>query len=349
MPRVLERVDLGRWATGWDDLVLRQPVPSPFQRTWWLDAVGDHDVPTTWLLVTDGEQLLGGLAVGVRRRGPTQRFGAPGPTVLCPDHLDVLVEPGREHAVAAALADWFGGSGQRLLDLRGAVADSLLARALGARHEPHDEAPYDVVEAGGDWLATRSSSFRRNVRRGRNRLEAAGFTHRRLGPDDVRTGLAELRRLHEDRPGREALLAELPRLTAAVAAGAARDEARVDLLAGPGGAVAATVSFVVAGRICLYQVARSTAREHGSAGTVLLADVVQDAVAGGCHEVDLLRGAEDYKGSFADRSRPLERVRVAHGAWASAQLAGEDAARWLRARARDGVSATRRSPDGRDA
>ncbi|WP_395657762.1 GNAT family N-acetyltransferase [Nocardioides sp.] len=338
-----QRPGLGPWRERWDELVLRQPLPSPFQRSWWLEAAAPER--TTYLLVTDGEQLVGGLALGVRGSGPATRLTAPGPTVLCPDHLDVLVEPGREAVVGAVVADWFGRPGQRLLDVRGTVASSLLSRAVGGTHAPHDEAPYDVVEPGSDWLAGRSSGFRRNVRRGRTRLESEGYTHRRAEPDRVGAGLAELRRLHEGRPGRGELLAELPRLTRAVEAGARRGEARVDLLTGDRGTIGVVVAFEVAGRLSLYQVARSTEREHGSAGTVLLAAVVEDAVAGGCHEVDLLRGAEDYKGSFADRTRPLERVRAAHGGWATARLAAEDAAR----RAKRTVSARLRSRAGSDA
>jgi len=340
--RAEQRPDLGPWRERWDELVLRQPLPSPFQRSWWLEAVADG---TTYVLVTAGDQLLGGLALGQRRLGGTTRLTAPGPAVLCPDHLDVLADPGREPEVVAALAGWFGRPGQRLLDVRGCVASPLLGRAVGGTHVLHDEAPYDVVEPGSDWLAGRSSSFRRNVRRGRRRLEAEGYARRRVEPPQVEDGLAELRRLHEERPGRAALLAELPRLARAVAAGAASGEARVDLLTGARGTVAAVLAFEVAGRLSLYQVARSTAREHASAGTVLLADVVEDAVASGCHEVDLLRGAEDYKGSFADLSRPLVRVRAAHGGWAGTQLVVEEAAR----RARRRVSGRLRSRGGSDA
>ena len=77
------------------------------------------------------------------------------------------------------------------------------------------------------------------------------------------------------------------------------------MLSGERGTIAVTIAFELGGRLNLYQVARSTAREHANAGTVLLAAVAQDAIAHGCHEVDLMRGAEDYKGSFVDLSRPL--------------------------------------------
>ena len=64
-----------------------------------------------------------------------------------------------------------------------------------------------------------------------------------------------------------------------------------------------SLAFVVAGRLSLYQVARSLDGAHDGAGNVLLVAVIEDAVADGCHEVDLLRGGEGYKSSFADGTR----------------------------------------------
>ncbi|HEU5038706.1 MAG TPA: GNAT family N-acetyltransferase [Nocardioides sp.] len=326
------RPELGPWRKHWDDLVLRQPLPSPFQRSWWLEALIPSGV--VHALVTDGDRLLGGLALGSATRAGVTRLTAPGPPVLCPDHLDVLAEPGHEPAVVQALGRWFRSPGQRQVDVRGAVAGGLLAQVVGGTHHQHDEAPYDELEPGADWLAARSSGFRRSVRRGRKRLDEAGYEHRRLPADEVGRGLEELRLLHERREDRGPLLDALPVLARAVTAGAARGEARVDVLASAHDTAAVVVSFVVGGRLSLYQVARSTAPEHGSAGTALLAAVVEDAAAAGCREVDMLRGSEDYKTSFVDRTRALERVRGAHGGWAATLLRAEDGARRVSARLR---------------
>lgn len=321
--------DLGRWSDAWDALVERQPLPSPFQRSWWLEAVAPDD--TTYALVVSGERLLGGLALGRRRLG---WYGAPGPVVLCPDHLDALAEPGAEATVVAALSGWLA-QGPRLLDVRGLVPGSLLERATGVAAEPADRAPYQPLD--GTYLDGRSASFRRNVRRGARRLEELGLTHRRVGPDEVPAALADFRALHDARGDRGALLSELDRLESAVVAGARRGEARVDVLGGER-TVAVTIGFEVAGRLSLYQVARSTEREHGSAGTVLLASVIEDAARAGCHEVDLLRGDEGYKSSFADHERGVGRLRAARGRRATARLRAEDVART--------VSATLRSRAG---
>jgi CelD/BcsL family acetyltransferase involved in cellulose biosynthesis len=85
------------------------------------------------------------------------------------------------------------------------------------------------------------------------------------------------------------------------------------VLASPAEVVAVSLAFTADRRLSLYQVARSTDREHGSAATVLLHRVIADAVEAGLVELDLLRGAEEYKSSFADAARPVLRLRVGHG------------------------------------
>jgi len=48
-----------------------------------------------------------------------------------------------------------------------------------------------------------------------------------------------------------------------------------------------------------------------SPGTVLILHGIETAVAEGCHVYDFLRGAEEYKFHFADRSKPITDVRLA--------------------------------------
>jgi CelD/BcsL family acetyltransferase involved in cellulose biosynthesis len=324
---VEERRDLGPWREQWDGLVARQALPSPFQRSWWLETVS---LPgTRFALVLDDDRLVGGAALGWRGRAPG-RLVAPGPAVLCPDHLDALAEPGAEELVIAALRGWFVRSAT-FVDVRGIVPGGLLEQVTGVAATTVDQAPYQSLD--GAYLAGRSASFRRNVRRGGRRLDDLGLAHERVAAEDLTTALARFWALHAQREDRGALLGEARRLDAAVLAGAARDEVRIDVVGPVDRAVAVSIGFLVAGRLSLYQVARSTAREHGSAGTVLLASVIEDAAASGCREVDLLRGEEDYKSSFADRSRPIGRLRAARGA-AVARLRAEDAARRVSARLR---------------
>lgn len=335
---VVSRTRLEHHRGAWDSLGARQRVPSPFQRSWWLAGVAPHD--TTYALVLDGDELLGGLALSPRRVVGVRRYAAPGPAVLCPDHLDLMAAPGAEEAVARVIGEWFDRSGQRVLDLRGVADDSLLARALGTAPEGLDVAPYQSLPIAPEiYLAGRSANFRRSVRRAAKSLASKGFEHRRVALTDLPDAFTAFLALHEGREGRGPLLAQIPALTRALSAGVTAGEARVDVLAAGSDIVAVALAFVVSGRLSLYQVARSLDRAHDGAGNVLLVAVIEDAVAAGCHEVDLLRGGEGYKSSFADQTRVVGRLRTAHGGAARAQLAAEDAARSVRS----GLSARLRS------
>jgi CelD/BcsL family acetyltransferase involved in cellulose biosynthesis len=327
------RPRLEHYRDPWDSLVACQPIPSPFQRSWWIEAVAPRG--TTYALVLDGDRLLGGLALREGRVAGVRRYAAPGPAVLCPDHLDLLAAPSAEDVVADVIGEWFARPGQRILDLRGVADDSLLARALGAVPQRLDVAPYQSLPLSPEtYLAGRSSNFRRSVRRAAKTLASNGIEHRRVQPADLPEAFSAFSSLHEGREGRGPLLAEMPTLTRVLATGVAAGEARVDVLASGSEIVAVSLAFVVAGRLSLYQVARSLDRAHDGAGNVLLVAVIEDAVTDGCHEVDLLRGGEGYKSSFADERRVVGRLRATHGGAARAQVAAEDAARRLSARLR---------------
>lgn len=331
--RVVTRPRLEHHRETWDSLGGLQEVPSPFQRSWWIEGVAPHD--TTYVLVVDGDRLLGGLALRERRVLGVPQYAAPGPAVLCPDHQDLLAARGSEDVVAGVFGEWFARPGQRVLDLRGVTGESLLARALGAAPEPIDVAPYQPLPVAPEtYLAGRSSNFRRGVRRATRRLASNGIEHRRVAPADLPDAFAAFRALHEGREGRGPLVAQMPTLTRALSAGVAAGEARVDVLAAGPDVVAVSLAFVVAGRLSLYQVARSLDAAHDGAGNVLLVAVIEDAVTDGCHEVDLLRGDEGYKSSFADQTRVVGRLRTAHGGAARARVAAEDAARRVSARLR---------------
>lgn len=323
---------LGESASAWDALVDASPLPSPFLRSWWLGAV-EHKTPSHLLFHDRAGALVGGVPL-VRDRWfgvPRVRFAGAG--VLCPDHLDLVCRPGYEEATGTGLMTWITcGPRNLVLDLGGLVHRSLLGRALARPGEAVDGAPYAALPASGTYLDTRSAGTRRSVRRSERRLVAAGSRHVRVTPADLATALADFRRLHDSRPDRAPLLAALPRLARAVAAGLAAGEARVDVLERDGRAQAVSIAFTVAGRLSLYQVARSLEREDDGAGSVLLQRVVEDAAADGCHEVDLLRGDEAYKSSLADDRRTIGRIRAARGPAARALLAGRSAAGAVRHR-----------------
>lgn len=335
---MVEVEGLGRHQVAWDALVLQLPLPSPFLRSWWLGAMSP--APHAHLLALDGDRLVGGVPLLRDRIGGVDRYRFVGQGVLCPDHLDLVAAPGREADVVAAFRRWFEAPGQRLVDLDGLVADSLVACALERDPRVIESAPYLLLPSNEEaYLAARSSAFRRSVRRSTKRLSAAGIVHQRVAPAAVDAALDAFVALQADRPGRDALLEQMAVLRAAVTAGVARGEAQVDVLASSETTAAVSIAFCTPGRLSLYQIARSLHRDHDGAGKVLLTRLVTDAISAGYREADLLRGGEDYKSSFVDAARTLHRLRAGHGVRGRIVVAGWESAA---ASARRGRTAVRR-------
>lgn len=206
--------DLAQWRAEWDALVLSSSVPSPFLRSWWLAEVAKQ--PPTYVLVIEGGALIGGLSLEAPRRFfgvPIYRFAGSG--VLCPDHLDMVARADRTDVVAAMVTEWFNRPGSRLIDLQGVVEHSVLPDVLSPCEDSLlDGAPWEVLAAGSadGYLATRSANFRRSARRSARKLADAGVRHRCVTGDVLQPALEAFRDLQELTPGREALLAEFPRL-----------------------------------------------------------------------------------------------------------------------------------------
>ena len=309
---------LGRRRAEWDALVEAMPVPTPFLRSWWLDSVNDRH--TSFLLVLDTDDVLvGGLPVHVRRALGVSLVSLAGSGPLTPDHLDLVAADGRADEVGASLDQWRVDQGQVLLDLDGLVENSALSVRWGPA-SPLDVAPYRTLTTREDYLTGLSKSQRYALRRAENKLFATGVRHRTVDTEEVPAALEAFRALQEARPGREHLVSSLDRLYPRLVAGQALGEVRVDVLASETRTIAVMIAFVVADRISLYQVARSTEREDDGAGNVLMHAVFQDVSTTDWREIDMLRGAEEYKFKFVDQARQLWRIRRAYGGRAKAAL-----------------------------
>ncbi len=312
-PALLDIADLGEWRVRWDELVVSSPLPSPFLRSWWL--TGGDDPGRHFLLVVDGEHLLGGLAL--EERGRTSSIHMMGDGSLCPDHLDLLASPGREAVVIDLVRGWLGRPGGRIYDLHGLPAGSLVADALPGRVRrlPEGVAPYlPLPETAGAYRAALPSQFRRNLRRADDRLTTEGVTHRVLRRHAVPGGLATLRELHENQWGdRSQFLPAFDSFASRCTSGAAVDEVAVHELATDQEVVATVVTFELAGRVSLYQSARRIDPRWRDATTVLLAGVIDDACERCFREVDFLRGDEPYKSRFTPHRRELVRLVAGTG------------------------------------
>lgn len=305
----------------WDTLVDGSPLPSPFLRSWWLEAWAERDAVRV-VEVTDGGALVGGLAVQVRRRHGLDRVELVGHP-LAPDHCDVLALPGHEAAVTAVVAAWLG-RGQSRIRLDGLRAGALLAGGAVPNTVTSvlDEAPFEPLTGDfADYLAARSRNFRKNVSRFRRRFDDDELEHVTAGPADIDDHLLELRRLHGAARGADSsFLPYFDVFTAAARRGVRRGEVLLHAAVDRSGRMLAIEAvFEVAGRLSTYQSGRDVSVERSlDLSTVLLIRAIEGAVGRGCRELDMLRGAQSYKTSWAGRTRPVLTLHASSGAAGSA-------------------------------
>lgn len=326
---------LAERAPEWDELADRQPLPSPFLRSWWLGAAA-AGAPRI-VLCLEGDRLVGGAAFEVDRVGraglSVERVRCLGQGPLAPDHLDVIAAPGQRAAVVREVVGWLRRAGQRVIDLDGLAADGALATVL---------APYEIERVGAPfarlpddpaaYLAERPGRLRSTVKRTRKRITGAGVEVRRVPAGDAGQALDALARLHDHRwSDSSSFLDAWERFARAAATGMSDGSVVVHEAVGPDGEVIATELDLRAGRsLAFYQAGRSTDHEWRGAGSVVKADVVAWAIGEGLDEYDLLRGDESYKADWATERREVVRVRFGSGTAGRAVAAAARA--WRRTR-----------------
>jgi CelD/BcsL family acetyltransferase involved in cellulose biosynthesis len=331
-PPVTVRPQLGPLAPAWDAIVDQLPLPSPFLRSWWLEATAGRR--PCFVLALDGQELLGGLALQQDRWLGVPRLRVMGAGPLCPDHLDVVAAPAQLRRVVAAVGSWLARPGPRVLDLEGMVADPRIAAALPGRvrREVLDVAPWSPLPADPEaYVSARPRNFRATLRKASRRFDREGIDHRVATRGEVDAALATLRDLHSARWGRRShFLAAFEDFARAARAGAARGELALHELVDDETVLASVACFEVAGRVSLYQSGRAMDHRWRNAVTVLLGKVIEDACRRGVVEVDLLRGGEDYKRNFGSASRELLRLRAASGMLGDLALAALTVTAWAR-------------------
>lgn len=314
---VADRLDTADAKT-WDALVDQSPLPTPFLRSWWLAAV--HGPRTRYLLVRDGDDLLGGFALDHRRRLGVGRWSVPGPAKLCPDHLDVVARPDRASTVARLVVEHVASERSSILDLDGLRADSWIAaahRELGRPHEvvEVERAPFVRLSATLEqYLRERSKNFRRKSTRVRRRAEADGLVARPVGPDRLSQVLDAFEDLHRARGDREEFLRDFAVVRSAVTSAMEAGEAVVHVAERDGRIGAVAVAFRNGGAVRNYQAARSMSEEFSDAPTLTELSIIDEACRDGLTEFDFLRGAAPYKYSYCDQDRPVLRLRSGTGA-----------------------------------
>jgi CelD/BcsL family acetyltransferase involved in cellulose biosynthesis len=195
------------------------------------------------------------------------------------------------------------------------------SQAWGATTLNREASPVIDVE-GTTWeeyLGSRSSNFRSQVRRKERKLLREHGLVYRLSDDPARLAadMQTLFDLHELRWRDGASSAFDHRRRAFhqefAAVALQRGWLRLWLAEADGDPVAAWYGFRFGGREWYYQFGRDPAWDRLSVGLVLMAHTVREAIAGGVSEYRLLRGGETYKDRFATRDPGVATVAAPEG------------------------------------
>jgi CelD/BcsL family acetyltransferase involved in cellulose biosynthesis len=312
--------------------------------TWWRHW--GHDRP---LLVTACRRDVGSLAAilplyrSTGRPLRIVRFLGHG----AGDHLGPVCAPGDRAAVARALTATLrqdlGGWDLLLADRL--PADEGWAPQIGGTLLRQESSPRIRIE-GRTWeeyLSSRSSNFRQQLRRFERRLARDhGFSYRLADdPQRLDEDLGALFRLHHARWGGEGSLAFAPdrqafhREFAALAL--ERGWLRLWMLEVDREPVAAFYGFRFADIEWYYQAGRDPRWERLSVGLVLLAHSVRAAMDDGMREYRFLRGGETYKDRFTSDVPLLDTVALSNSVTGRAAVLAAAAALAVPASRRRGL------------
>ena len=313
--RTLILDELGELSAQWDRLVLRQPVPTPFLLSWWVDAMAAGR--PTIIAVLDNDELVGGAAFEVDKIGPPRarvdRVRFLGQGVLEPDHLDVLADESHRGQVVASVVRWLR-SGSHMIDLEGIAAGSDLVPAIGIPVLEEQIVPYLELD-GGDPLAGLPGQVRNTAKRALKRLEREGIRPRRVDPQEGTRALETLLHLHESRWSEDSkFVSAWERFRRGAAVGIQRGDVVIhELVRSDDEVIASELELVSGPRISFYQAGRLVDHEYRGSGSALKAVVLQWAAESGAREFDLLRGDEPYKQGWSSARRSQHRARGGAG------------------------------------
>lgn len=322
---VVEASEIEHAVPEWRRLLERSRCSRAFASPSWFGAWCGSDPalrPHLWLAWRDG-RLAAALPLV---RGPD------GPAAFFPGNLsdtnDIVAAAGDLDAATAVLNAALRDPGERLV-LSCLQSDSLVVAAaarLGFDVGPvgqgvgpgADVCPFADLSHGYDhYLAGRSASFRYALNRSRRRARSAGLDCGELGPDALKpAALAEeFLRVHRARfttscfdppVARRFLLAALPELFA-------DRRLRVFALRRGDRILAMQLHMQGAESLGYWNGGFVAQAARYAPGRLLLATALRQACREGLAELDLLRGDEPYKKSWASSSRPIGGLELVGG------------------------------------
>lgn len=311
----------------WDQLALqrRRPFAAPAWSLAWWEALRPPGAEMRVVLLADGEELAGVLplfCVG-RRYAPLGGGMAP---------VEPLAAPGREGEVAEAAVRALEPASPRpaRLELE-ARADSpdwaaLLGGAWGGGRGPwrwrSSSAPVPCIDLGDGfdaWMAAKSSSFRREAKRKRRRLDDAGASLRFASEDSLERDVVAFMRLHRLRLAGQGGSSLKDRRVERMLTAVGREllpagRFRLLCIDIDGEPIAAQLLLAAGRELSAWNSGFDEAHARLSPSMQCILEALRDGSERGERTMSLGPGAQDYKYRLADREESLNTdVLVPHG------------------------------------
>lgn len=246
------------------------------------------------------------------------------------DYLGPICAPADRPEVARRLVEWLSTTDERWdvfdahnLPVPDGFADALISEADGAgfRYQVEEEETAAILRlpvSFDDYLASLASKERHELKRKRRRIgrdypdaRVRAATSESLAADmklfiDMHRG-AEGHKGHFMDPGIAGFFMRM-------AEGFDRlGWLRLDFLEVAGRPIASTFAFEVGEGYYLYNSAYEPEFKQASPGFILVAELIEDAIAKGLKKFDFLRGPERYKYQLGSEAVPLYNVSLSDG------------------------------------
>ncbi|MHB1414155.1 MAG: GNAT family N-acetyltransferase [Chloroflexota bacterium] len=310
-------------AAEWNALRATTAVKGPFldwewQDLWWRTFGDGREL---WLLaVRQGSDLVGIAPLMFAQGRLTFSCGDD----VC-DYLDILARPGYEEAVCEAVLAYLQGQDWQVIELYSlpttAVAlqhlSPLATRlGLGVETSQTDVCPVlDLPTSWEDYLATLPKKDRHELRRKLRRLGAAGQvrSYALTGGEITEQAAGDFFSLHRLSTPEKAcfMTGEMEGFFRAVLDRQPENgRPRLYFLELDGKRVAATICFDYDDELLLYNSGYDPTYANLSAGLLLKAYCIEDAIGLGRSRFDFLRGDERYKYDLGGKDTPVYQLRV---------------------------------------
>ncbi|HEU6446617.1 MAG TPA: GNAT family N-acetyltransferase [Gaiellaceae bacterium] len=307
-------------AREWDELAVARarPYASPHWLIPWWEAAAPAGSRLRTVLVHDGPRLVGVAPFFLGRDLWGARVAATLGRGASTGVEPVAVE-GAEAEVAALAARALSASRPApqlvLLDVipaasrwPGLLAEGWPGTALPAESDP---APIVARPAGGyeEWLAGRSSHFRKRMRRAARELDELGSSFRPAGPDTLDADLSAFACLHrarwEKRGGTAVLTPGVERMLSAAGRRLGPERFRLWLLELEGRPVCAEIVMAAGGRASFWLGGFDPAHARLQPSIQTMLRAIEQAFELGDETIDLGLGGQEFKYRLADGDEVL--------------------------------------------